>query len=82
MGGCSINKGNAAALSRYSSAVCLPGVRCTSAVDMWVLAFMTMLPFLGLWFPEAGSFISTDIEEIAITRHFAVVVLSMSPRLA
>jgi hypothetical protein len=48
---CPTNKGSAAALPRYSSAVCPTGVRCTSAVDMWswapppfdmwVLAFMT-----------------------------------------
>ena len=49
---------------------------------MWVLAFMTMLPLLGLWSPEAGSFIPTYIEEMAITRRLAVAALSMPPRLA
>jgi hypothetical protein len=43
---------------------------------------MIMLPFLGLWSPEAGSFHSTYIEEMAVTRRFAVATLLMSPCLA
>jgi hypothetical protein len=40
------------------------------AVGPTVLAFMTMLPLLGLWSPEAGDFILC-IEEVAITRRLA-----------
>jgi hypothetical protein len=41
-----------------------------------------MLPLLGLWSPEAESFVFSYIEEMAATRRFAVATLSMSPRLA
>src|SRR5271163_933876 len=40
---CSTNKGSAAALPRYSSAVCPTVVRCTSAAGHMVLVFMTHL---------------------------------------
>jgi hypothetical protein len=54
----------------------------TALASITVLAFMTMLPLLDLWFPEAGSFVSFYIEEMAATRRFAVATLSISPRLA
>jgi hypothetical protein len=75
-------KGSAAALSHYSNAVCPAVVRRISAVGHVGLAFMTMLPFLGLWSSEAGSFHSTYIEEVAVMRRFAVATLLMSLCLA
>jgi hypothetical protein len=75
-------KGSAAALPPYSNAVCPAVVRRTSAVGHMGLAFIIMLPLLGLWSLEAGSFHFTYIEEVAVTRRFAVATLLMSPCLA
>ena len=44
---CPTNKGSAAALPRCSSAVCLTGVRCTSAFRQMILAFMAVSMELG-----------------------------------
>jgi hypothetical protein len=79
--GCPINKGSAAALPRYTSAICPTEVRRTSAAGQVVLTFIIMLPLLGLWSLEAGNFISTYIGEMAVTRRFAVAALPLSPYL-
>jgi hypothetical protein len=75
-------KGSVAALPPYNNAVCPAVMRRTSAVGHVGLIFMIMLSFLGLWSPEAGNFHSTYIEEVAVTRRFAVVTLLMSLCLA
>jgi hypothetical protein len=76
---CFSYKGSVAALPRYNSAVCPAVVRRTFAVGHVGLAFMIMLPLPGLWSPEAGSFHLTYIEEVAVTRRFAVATLLMFP---
>src|SRR5277367_6710191 len=73
---CPTNKGSAAVLPRYSSAVCPTGVRCTSAVDMWswapppfdmwVLAFMTGVAEKGLTRPirHIGSSYASSLNDL------------------